>query len=504
MAFFAAIRDWRPGVRTWVLAAVATVIMMVISVLAVTTVAWGDTLREEERLLPGTVIATVDVGGQTAAEAAEAVGEQLDEQLDRPVAVVYEEHTWEATPRELGATTDVDAVIAAALERTSDAGLRQLAHIRFAGGTAAEDLSVSMGVSDEAVAAFVDDIGEELDREPRDAVVEWTSDGLELEEHRDGRTVLRDEVAEALAAALDGEADEVEVATERPAPEVVTSDAEAAVEALQPAIDGALDHEVTAELDGSSWTTSPRELNARPNVDELLATAYDDGPAAAVDELALEIPSDAVGGFVASIASEVDVAGRDAEATWTGGGLEIVPERTGLALARDKATSDLRAALQGDGDRVELTQNTTRPNITADSLDRVLVLNQGERRVYLYENGEPTRDWPVAVGLAGSPTPTGTFTVGAKRHEPVWNNPAPDRWGADMPERIGPGPDNPLGTRAINWNKNGADTLIRFHGTPDEDSIGEAASRGCVRMFNSDVEELFDLTSTGMVIISVA
>jgi lipoprotein-anchoring transpeptidase ErfK/SrfK len=504
MALIAAIRRWRPGARTWVLTSVAVVIMIVISVLALTTVAWGDTLREEGRLLPGTVIASVDVGDLTAAEAADAVEEQLEEQLDRPVVLVHGEDTWETTPRELGATTDVDDVVAEALERTSNAGLRELARVRFAGDGSATDLSVSMGVPDEEVASFVDAVAEDLDRTPRDAVVEWTSDGLELAEHRDGRTVLRDEVAQALQAALDGEADEVEVLTEEPAPEITTADATDAVDTLGPAIAAALDHEVTATLDGSTWSTSPRELDARPNLDELLATAYADGPDAAVDELSLEIPNESLAGFVASIASEVDVAGRDAEAKWTGSGLEIVEERTGLALARDKATSDLRDALHGESARVELTQNTTRPSITADSLDRVLLLKQGERRVYLYENGEPVRDWPVAVGLAGSPTPTGTFTVGAKRYEPVWVNPAPDRWGADMPERIGPGPENPLGTRAINWNKNGADTLIRFHGTPNEDSIGEAASQGCVRMFNEDVEELYDLTSTGMVIVSAA
>jgi lipoprotein-anchoring transpeptidase ErfK/SrfK len=73
-----------------------------------------------------------------------------------------------------------------------------------------------------------------------------------------------------------------------------------------------------------------------------------------------------------------------------------------------------------------------------------------------------------------------------------------------MPAQIGPGPDNPLGARAINWNRNGADTLIRFHGTPNEDSIGEAASAGCVRMFNDDVIELYDLVETGMTIVSVS
>jgi lipoprotein-anchoring transpeptidase ErfK/SrfK len=502
MALIAAIRSWRPGARTWLLGSLAVVLVVVMSTLAVTTVAWGDTLREEGRLLPGTVIATVDVGNQTSEEAAEAVGEQLAEQLDRVVEVTYGDRTWETTPRELGATTDVDEVVADALERTSDAGFRELARLRFAGGGTAE-LSVSMGVPEEAVAAFVDDIADELDRDPRAAEVTWTAEGLQLEEDREGRTVQRDEVVEELTAALDGAADEVEVATDRPAPEVTTAQAQAAVDTLGPAIASALDHEVTADLDGSSWTTSPRELDARPNLDELLQVAFEDGPDAAVDQLSLDIPSDAVAGFVSSIASETDVAGRDAEATWTGSDLQITEERTGRALARDKATSELREALAGGGDRVELVQNTTRPSVTADSFDRLLLLRQGERRVYLYENGRAVQDWPVAVGLDGSPTPTGTFTVGAKRYEPVWTNPAQDRWGADMPAQIGPGPDNPLGPRAINWNRNGADTLIRFHGTPNEDSIGEAASAGCVRMFNDDVIELYDLVETGMTIVSV-
>jgi lipoprotein-anchoring transpeptidase ErfK/SrfK len=134
----------------------------------------------------------------------------------------------------------------------------------------------------------------------------------------------------------------------------------------------------------------------------------------------------------------------------------------------------------------------------------VLVLRQGERTLELFEDHEPAHEWPVAVGQGGSPTPTGTFTVGAKRFEPTWVNPSPNGWGSDMPARIGPGPENPLGIRALNWNdENGRDTLIRFHGTPNEDSIGEAASQGCVRMFNDDVADLYDLVPSGTVILSV-
>jgi L,D-transpeptidase ErfK/SrfK len=62
-----------------------------------------------------------------------------------------------------------------------------------------------------------------------------------------------------------------------------------------------------------------------------------------------------------------------------------------------------------------------------------------------------------------------------------------------MPETIPPGPGNPLGTRALNLNASG----IRIHGTANVNSIGTAASHGCVRMVQRDVEELYDLVDVG-------
>jgi lipoprotein-anchoring transpeptidase ErfK/SrfK len=152
---------------------------------------------------------------------------------------------------------------------------------------------------------------------------------------------------------------------------------------------------------------------------------------------------------------------------------------------------------------VELPVTITEPDRTADAYEHVLLVRQDERRLYHYADGEIAADWPVAIGGGGSPTPTGLFRVGAKRHSPSWHNPDPDGWGEDMPEYIGPGPDNPLGLRALNWNHHGSDTLIRFHGTANVQSIGERASQGCVRLTNDDVVELFDRVPSGTPIVSV-
>ena len=82
---------------------------------------------------------------------------------------------------------------------------------------------------------------------------------------------------------------------------------------------------------------------------------------------------------------------------------------------------------------------------------------------------------------------------------PTWVNPDPDGWGADMPEVIPPGPDNPLGTRALNWSA----PAIRFHGTSADYSIGYNASHGCVRLHMSDVEQLYELVDVGTPIVSM-
>jgi L,D-transpeptidase ErfK/SrfK len=62
-----------------------------------------------------------------------------------------------------------------------------------------------------------------------------------------------------------------------------------------------------------------------------------------------------------------------------------------------------------------------------------------------------------------------------------------------MPPSIGPGPGNPLGTRAMPLNASG----VLIHGTPSSWSIGQNVSHGCVRMYMKDVEQLFDMVEAG-------
>ena len=58
---------------------------------------------------------------------------------------------------------------------------------------------------------------------------------------------------------------------------------------------------------------------------------------------------------------------------------------------------------------------------------------------------------------------------------------------------VAPGPHNPVGDRWMGLSKAG----YGIHGTNEPNSIGKAASHGCIRMAKKDLEEMYELVSVG-------
>jgi L,D-transpeptidase ErfK/SrfK len=62
-----------------------------------------------------------------------------------------------------------------------------------------------------------------------------------------------------------------------------------------------------------------------------------------------------------------------------------------------------------------------------------------------------------------------------------------------LPEVIPPGPDNPMGARALylGWSP------YAIHGTNKPPAVGRRVSSGCIRMYTRDVEELYERVAVG-------
>jgi len=118
-----------------------------------------------------------------------------------------------------------------------------------------------------------------------------------------------------------------------------------------------------------------------------------------------------------------------------------------------------------------------------------LVIDLSDRRVYVYREQALVTSYPIAIGQAGWETPSGSFQVLEMQRDPKWQHPITG-------EVIPVGAANPLGKRWIGFLYEGR-THIGFHGTNQEELIGQAVSHGCVRMQNRDVVALYDQISLG-------
>jgi lipoprotein-anchoring transpeptidase ErfK/SrfK len=124
-----------------------------------------------------------------------------------------------------------------------------------------------------------------------------------------------------------------------------------------------------------------------------------------------------------------------------------------------------------------------KPN-SADQIQRVVLVSIADRKLAVIEGGIVIASFSVAVGAAVSPSPAGTFQIVNRVSNPTYYHP-----GTVIPS----GRDNPVGTRWVGLSQKG----YGIHGTNEPRSVGHAASHGCIRLRNRDMERLFTLLRVG-------
>jgi L,D-transpeptidase ErfK/SrfK len=147
--------------------------------------------------------------------------------------------------------------------------------------------------------------------------------------------------------------------------------------------------------------------------------------------------------------------------------------------------------IPGEGTEVVLPTVHLLPDAELDGV----VINLADMRLYYFaEPGARPRSYPIGIGREGLTTPLGTTTIARKKKDPIWRPTARMRAeDPQLPEVVPPGPDNPMGTRAmyLGW------PLYAIHGTNNPWGIGRRSSSGCIRMYPEHAEELFDLVEVG-------
>jgi peptidoglycan hydrolase-like protein with peptidoglycan-binding domain len=117
-----------------------------------------------------------------------------------------------------------------------------------------------------------------------------------------------------------------------------------------------------------------------------------------------------------------------------------------------------------------------------------IVINKSKRILTLYKGDKAEKKYPVAVGNPPSLTPEGKYKIVSKVVNPIWGG-----GGYAKPVKGG-SLKNPLGFRWMGLSYKDGNEL-GIHGNNSPFSIGRNISHGCIRMINTDVEELFEKVS---------
>jgi lipoprotein-anchoring transpeptidase ErfK/SrfK len=127
-----------------------------------------------------------------------------------------------------------------------------------------------------------------------------------------------------------------------------------------------------------------------------------------------------------------------------------------------------------------------------------IIVSFADRRLYFIAAPGEAISYPIAVPRAEDRW-EGVTSVSEKKVDPPWTatpdmlaeNPSLPRW---VP---GGHPMNPLGVRALYLGS----SFYRIHGTDAPWTIGTSASKGCIRLYNRDILDLYPKVEIGAIVV---
>ncbi|MFH1414217.1 MAG: L,D-transpeptidase family protein [Candidatus Omnitrophota bacterium] len=174
----------------------------------------------------------------------------------------------------------------------------------------------------------------------------------------------------------------------------------------------------------------------------------------------------------------------------------ITPKSTSYEIKHGDSLSKIASKFNTTVELIQKSNNIKDDKIIPGTKIKVwtapfnLIVDKSQNTLMLKTDEEVIKTYIVSTGKDNS-TPTGTFIITNKLLNPTWFKSG---------EVIASGsPDNILGTRWMGFD------LARYgiHGTTEPEKLGQQVTAGCVRMSNSEIEELYSILPKGTEVLVV-
>jgi L,D-transpeptidase ErfK/SrfK len=233
----------------------------------------------------------------------------------------------------------------------------------------------------------------------------------------------------------------------------------------------------------------PAESSTSPAVPEEIVPAVP-------EEIVRSVPEETIERNDFSVAKEDAVVGRLAFMRLMKG--DTLPD---VARHFSLGIDEISAANPGVDMWVpEAEERTMLPlsHIIPDCRRKGIVINLAAMRLFQFKGDGRSlvvSTYPVGIGTAERPSPTGPMYVRRRTIRPTWFVPASisedhRKKGDPLPAKVLPGPQNPLGEYALYLSR----PSYLIHGTNKPYSIGLNATNGCIRLYPEDVKKLYNNT----------
>jgi lipoprotein-anchoring transpeptidase ErfK/SrfK len=275
-----------------------------------------------------------------------------------------------------------------------------------------------------------------------------------------------------------------------------------------------LRHSLRVGYEGQSWQLPRKNLKIHVDLSDAVGSALDESQSGGLPGrlvryvtgggLDKRISADvsysqpAVNRFVRKVAKAVDREAQDATVNPSGASLEVAAAKYGRKLRDNQLTQQLDAAvLNADADHTIAAQtHAVKPEVTGSEVaaeyPSFLTLDRETFTLRLWKDLKLAKTYTVADGMEGLETPEGLYHIQEKQENPSWHVPD-SAWAGDLAGQvIPPGPADPIKARWMAIFEGAG-----IHGTEEVESLGSAASHGCVRMAIPDVIELYDQVEVG-------
>lgn len=180
----------------------AVVVLIALLLGAATAAAWRYDKSRRDRLAAGIVIGGVDVGGMRVTDARAALEREIAAPLKQPIVVRYKHGQFVFTPSNAEVHTNVDAQLDQALAASRRGNFLSRSIRDYTGGRLGSQLRLDVTYSDAAVERFVQSVGGEVNKKPRDAKSTASFVGVRIKPSRNGVTVKTAALTREIQGAL--------------------------------------------------------------------------------------------------------------------------------------------------------------------------------------------------------------------------------------------------------------------------------------------------------------